>query len=354
MNLIFRKFSPLYCLCIIAGCLIFTSCEDVVRRLDDKYRPVEPELMRSVTVITDGIDSSGVPLRLTNLDIADLELKATDAGGAAVPFTPKLEADKTHEGLAYIRIPPNGNPTTEFSVTVDICSKADGTVYASHTFTADTFPWRVFKVDGETYKFEQAKMFHFDQNRGNFGAGSGSAVVVLFTGNNDESKDVNEKGTTVTICDQNTANQRGTGLTFCYSNSADSLFRANTWDYVEIKFKSAADQTPQFALLGESDSGRFGYWYSKGFVGVVFKTTHEPAWKEVAEQLLSKENIDKKDEESLLSNTNVSYVFFYQINNTVYACTGGYGSNYISKFVTKNFGLYFSIISRKGQECGFL
>ena len=155
---------------LVASCIlivIFTSCEDVVRRLDDKYRPVEPELMRSVTIITDGIDSSGVPLRLTNLDIADLELKATDAGGAAVPFTPRLEADKTHEGLAYIRIPPNGNPTTEFSVTVDICSKADGTVYASHTFTADTFPWRVFKVDGETYKFELKKMYHCDGGSGN-------------------------------------------------------------------------------------------------------------------------------------------------------------------------------------------
>lgn len=94
------------------------------------------------------------------------------------------------------------------------------------------------------------------------------------------------------------------------------------------------------AVALKNKSAKSHSFNSKGFVGVVFKTTHKPAWKEVAEQLLSEENINRKDKESLLSNTNVSYVFFYQIDNTIYACTGGYGSNYISKFVTKNFGLY--------------
>ena len=79
---------------------------------------------------------------------------------------------------------------------------------------------------------------------------------------------------------------------------------------------------------------------NNGFVGVVFKTIHKPAWKEVAEQLLLNENLDNKTKEHLLSNTNVSYVFFYQTDKKIYACTGGYGSNYISKFVVKNFGLY--------------
>ena len=79
---------------------------------------------------------------------------------------------------------------------------------------------------------------------------------------------------------------------------------------------------------------------NNGFVGVVFKTIHKPAWKDVAEQLLSNENLDSKTKESLLNNTNVSYVFIYEIKGNLYACTGGYGSNYISKFVVKNFGLY--------------
>ena len=247
MNLIFRKFSPLYCLCIIAGCLIFTSCEDVVRRLDDKYRPVEPELMRSVTVITDGIDSSGVPLRLTNLDIADLELKATDAGGAAVPFTPKLEADKTHEGLAYIRIPPNGNPTTEFSVTVDICSKADGTVYASHTFTADTFPWRVFKVDGETYKFELKKLYHCDGGSGNPENNSPTY----------EGEEMTFKDSIMTLEDKQNKDRAGTTVVCKHTGN----FVNNGYDYFEIKFRSAANVASVIKLTGSSS---FTFTYDSG------------------------------------------------------------------------------------------
>lgn len=78
---------------------------------------------------------------------------------------------------------------------------------------------------------------------------------------------------------------------------------------------------------------------NKGFVGVVFKTIHKPAWKEVALQLLGNEEA-KKISKDFLTNTNVSYVLICHIDNKLYVCTGGYGSNYVSKFVIKNFGLY--------------
>lgn len=78
-----------------------------------------------------------------------------------------------------------------------------------------------------------------------------------------------------------------------------------------------------------------------GFEGVFFKTVHEPAWKSVAIQILHKNELKVPDRPSdFLTNTNVSYILFYSIGTKLYACTGGYGSNYIGKFVVKNYGLY--------------
>lgn len=255
---------------LLAAGLVLCGCQDVVRRLDDKYRPVVPEPVRSVTIVTDSIDSNGVPVRLVNLEVEDLELVAKDAGSGEVPFTPTLEADEQHDGLAYIRTPPNGKPIKDFSVTVSLCSKADGTEYASHTFTADRYPYRHYEVNGKPYKFELVKMFHFEQNRGNFGpvVGGGDGIVCLFTGNNDESQDVNEKGSTVTISDTNTDSQKGTGLTFYYNTSDAGQFKENQYDYVEIKFRSGEGQSPEFALLGEgTTTSRFGFWYDGGHIG---------------------------------------------------------------------------------------
>ena len=80
----------------------------------------------------------------------------------------------------------------------------------------------------------------------------------------------------------------------------------------------------------------------RGIVGVIFKTTHNPAWKNVAQYLLSNNELEqeKKASQHFLTNTNVSYVILCCRGENLYACTGGYGSNYISKFVVKNFGLY--------------
>lgn len=125
------------------------------------------------------------------------------------------------------------------------------------------------------------------------------------------------------------------------------------FELVEEKFNFDIPQTDKnyaFAVTNalinyitaalKNKSASYRKFNNNEFMGIVFKTVHEPIWKEVAEQLLSNEKVDKETKKYLLSNTNASYVFFYQINNKIYACTGGYGSNYISKFVVKNFGLY--------------
>lgn len=81
----------------------------------------------------------------------------------------------------------------------------------------------------------------------------------------------------------------------------------------------------------------------KDFSGIVFKTIHYPTWNDVAKELLvNNECTDesKTIDDKFLTNTNVSYVYFYCYKEKVFAVTGGYGSNYITKFVEKNFGLY--------------
>ena len=125
------------------------------------------------------------------------------------------------------------------------------------------------------------------------------------------------------------------------------------YDLIEEKFNIVVPRTDKkypnavitalinsVAAILEKKSADYYKFSNKGFVGMVFKTVHRPAWREVAEQLLSDKKLSTKDKDNLLSNTNVSYVFFYQINEKIFACTGGYGSNYINKFVVKNFGLY--------------
>ena len=78
-----------------------------------------------------------------------------------------------------------------------------------------------------------------------------------------------------------------------------------------------------------------------GFSGVVFKTVHEPTWKTVAEQIIQQNELEAAETRpDFLTNTNVSYILLYTVGSKMYACTGGYGSNYIGKFTTKNYGLY--------------
>ena len=61
--------------CTMVVCFALAGCQDVVRRVDDKYRPVkEPG---SVTVLADRADDLGVPIQIKNLSVDELELKLT-------------------------------------------------------------------------------------------------------------------------------------------------------------------------------------------------------------------------------------------------------------------------------------
>ena len=110
--------------------------------------------------------------------------------------------------------------------------------------------------------------------------------------------------------------------------SAETQFSIYKIDYdlIEEKFtidiSRGAEQYPDavinvlinsvVAILKKKKASYYKF-NNNGFVGIVFKTIHTPTWKEVAEQLLLNENLDNETKEHLLSNTNVSYVFFYQI-----------------------------------------
>ena len=79
----------------------------------------------------------------------------------------------------------------------------------------------------------------------------------------------------------------------------------------------------------------------QGLRGIIFKTIHFPAWSGVAREILTNnEEKTEKENQNFLTNTNVSYVYFYICEDKIYAVTGGYGSNHIAKFTEKNFGLY--------------
>lgn len=69
-----------------------------------------------------------------------------------------------------------------------------------------------------------------------------------------------------------------------------------------------------------------------GFKGLVFKTYHYPAWYGMIDNMI--------EEEIDLSNTHISYVLSYLKDDNLFLLTGGLGSNYISEYTQKNYGLY--------------
>lgn len=68
------------------------------------------------------------------------------------------------------------------------------------------------------------------------------------------------------------------------------------------------------------------------FKGVVFRTYHYPTWYSVINSI-----VDKKID---ISNTHISYVLSYLKDDNLFLLTGGLGSNYITEFTQKNYGLY--------------
>ena len=77
------------------------------------------------------------------------------------------------------------------------------------------------------------------------------------------------------------------------------------------------------------------------FKVIYIKSTRTPIWKNIIEGMISKGKIIEDDDKiGKIKNENTSYILFYIVENNIYAMTGGRGSNYVSKFIEKNFGLY--------------
>lgn len=96
-------------------------------------------------------------------------------------------------------------------------------------------------------------------------------------------------------------------------------------------------------ILKEKPNSQIYHIDYNDFQGLFFKTMHIPIWEGVAKQIITNNEYKKdqpKPKTDFLTNTNVSYILLYPYKEFVYAVTGGYGSNYISKFVEKNYGLY--------------
>ncbi len=71
---------------------------------------------------------------------------------------------------------------------------------------------------------------------------------------------------------------------------------------------------------------------NNGFKGLVFKTCHYPTWYGMIDNMI--------EEEIDLSNTHISYILSYLKAENIFLLTGGLGSNYISEYTQKNYGLY--------------
>lgn len=82
--------------------------------------------------------------------------------------------------------------------------------------------------------------------------------------------------------------------------------------------------------IGKDYSNRKDY---DDFTVLYLNSVREPIWKNLIRGMFG-------DKEMEVFNTSSSYLIFTIIENTIFAMTGGRGSNYISKFIEKNFGLY--------------
>lgn len=125
-------------------------------------------------------------------------------------------------------------------------------------------------------------------------------------------------------------------------DTIDSTFsiaeQKNTPHYIQNSIKCLIDRV--CSIINKKAHSQIQRIKFGGFEGVFFKTVHEPVWKSVAVQILQKNELKTPNfPYDFLSNANVSYILFYSIGAKLYACTGGYGSNYIGKFVVKNYGL---------------
>lgn len=121
--------------------------------------------------------------------------------------------------------------------------------------------------------------------------------------------------------------------------SVESVFSnvphgADNTEYAENIITKLINSTTD--IINKKNKSLIQHVSYEGLKGIIFKTTYYPSWSNVAKQIISNnEPQPQKIDEDFLTNTNVSYVYFYLCDDKVFAVTGGYGSNYISKFTEK-------------------
>ena len=250
MKLFLHRFSVFCILCVVMACVTLISCQDITRRLDDKYRPVQEE--GSASILPDKADAMGVPIRLVNMSIDDLELKVSSVNGEYIPFTPIIE-ESVQAGFARISMTEPSNmdtPFGDFIAQIDLCSKASGNVLDSYIYTVSYYPWRIFEVDDELYKFEQVKLYHCEP---------GSE----YPENNSPTHEPEEmifNDSIMTLQDKppvNSAERPGTTVVCKHTGN----FVNNGYDYFEIKFRSAENVASIIKLTGGSG---FTFTYDSG------------------------------------------------------------------------------------------
>lgn len=253
MKIFLHKLTVSCMFCTMVVCFALAGCQDVVRRVDDKYRPVkEPG---SVIVLADRADDLGVPIQIKNLSVDELELKVSSSDNSPVPFVPILE-EGVQSGFGRITITPpsSDEPFGNFTAVIDVCSKETGEVYDSYEYTADRYPWRIFDVEGTIYKFELVKMFHCDGGAGNPANNSpahepkemtfNDSIMTLQDGSSDGMATGGVRDGTTVIC----------------SHTGDK-FVNNGYDYFEVKFRSDSNVASVVTLKG---AGSFTFAYDSG------------------------------------------------------------------------------------------
>jgi len=253
MKIFLHKLTVSCMFCTMVVCFALAGCQDVVRRVDDKYRPVkEPG---SVTVLADRADDLGVPIQIKNLSVDELELKVSSSDNSPVPFVPILE-EGVQAGFGRITITPpsSDEPFGNFTAVIDVCSKETGEVYDSYEYSADRYPYRIYQVGNETYKFELVKMFHCDGGAGNPANNSptyepkemtfNDSIMTLQDGSSDGMATGGVRDGTTVIC----------------SHTGDK-FVNNGYDYFEVKFRSGSNVASVVTLKG---AGSFTFAYDSG------------------------------------------------------------------------------------------
>ena len=89
--------------------------------------------------------------------------------------------------------------------------------------------------------------------------------------------------------------------------------------------------------LSQKEGAEYWEFSKEKIAGIIYRTIHQPVWKNVAMELLTEERIA---DEGKLNNVNISYILFYISKQKLYVMTGGYGSILIKDIIEKNWGLY--------------